>query len=64
MRYTQNRFLGTFKVPLFTILSGSKFEGQIKLNRPLVLQDYHVVQDDLIFMDESTFANQQTRNEE
>ena len=64
MRYVQNRFLGTFKIPLTTILSGTKFEGIIRLNRPLVLQDYHVVQDDLIFMDEDAFTEQQLRNEE
>jgi len=27
MRYIENRYLGSFKVPLTTILSGSKFEG-------------------------------------
>ena len=43
MRYIQNRYLGSFKVPLTTILSGTKFEGLIRINRPLVLQDYNVI---------------------
>jgi hypothetical protein len=33
----QNKFLGTFKVPLTTILSSSKFEGKVRLDRPLVI---------------------------
>jgi coiled-coil and C2 domain-containing protein 2A len=60
----QNRYLGSFKVPLTTILSNSKFEGLIKLQRPLILQDYHVVQDELIFMDKEDIEKQQNRNEE
>ena len=64
MRYIQNRYLGTFKIPLTTILSGTKFEGLIRLDRPLVLQDYHVVQDELIFKDEKDLMDQQARNEE
>lgn len=39
----ENRFLGSQKIPLQSILQNSKFEGHIKLNRPLVLQDYVVV---------------------
>lgn len=59
-----NRYLGSFKVPLKTILTNSKFEGNIRLNRPLVLQDYHVIQDELIFMNEADIKRQQGRNEE
>ena len=36
LSYKEKRYLGSFVVPLTTILSGSKFEGQIRLNRPLV----------------------------
>ena len=31
MRYTPNRYLGSFQVPLTTILTGSKFEGLVRL---------------------------------
>ena len=64
MRYIQNRYLGTFKIPLTTVLSESKIEGLMRLERPLVLQDYHVVQDELIFKDPEDFKLQQARNEE
>jgi hypothetical protein len=64
MRYLQNRYLGSFKIPLTTILSGTKFEGLIRIDRPLVLQDYHVVQDELIFKGEKDLIEQQARNEE
>lgn len=37
MRYIENRYLGGFAVSLQTVLSGSKFEGMVRLNRPLVL---------------------------
>lgn len=33
----EKRYLGSFSVPLTTILADNKFEGQIRLNRPLVL---------------------------
>jgi len=45
-------------------LSGTKFEGLVRLNRPLVLQNYHVVKDELIFMQQAEFEAQQARNEE
>ena len=67
MRYIQNRYLGTFKIPLTTVLSESKIEGLMRIDRPLVLQDYHVVQDELIFKDPEDFKLQQAckaRNEE
>jgi len=43
IRYMQNRYLGSFKLPLTTIMTDMKFEGLIKINRPIVLQDYVVV---------------------
>lgn len=49
-RYIENRYLGSFKIPLTTILYSNKFEGVVRVNRPLVLQGYHVVKDELIFM--------------
>jgi len=52
LSYKEKRYLGSFVVPLTTILSGSKFEGQIRLNRPLVLQDYRVLKDEIVFMAE------------
>ncbi len=51
MRYIENRYLGGFAVSLQTVLSGSKFEGMVRLNRPLVLQNYKVIQDDVIFFE-------------
>lgn len=36
-RYVENKYLGSFKVPFTTLLSGNKFEGLVRLNRPLVL---------------------------
>jgi len=38
--YYENRFLGSFSIPLTTVLSTSKFEGNIKVNRPIVLPNY------------------------
>lgn len=37
IRYEENKYLGQIKIPLTTILSGSKFEGLVRLQRPLVL---------------------------
>jgi len=51
LRYEENKYLGQIKIPLTTILSGSKFEGLVRIQRPLVLQNYHVVKEDLSFMD-------------
>lgn len=64
MTYRENRFLGYFSVPLTTILKGSKFEGQIRLERPLVLQGYRVIEDDLVFMEKQGLEEQERRNEE
>jgi hypothetical protein len=50
MTYRENRYLGCFCVPLTTILKGSKFEGQVKIERPLVIQGYRVMEDDIVFM--------------
>lgn len=33
----EKRYLGSFVVPLTTILADDKFEGSLRLNRPLVL---------------------------
>tara|TARA_B110000285_G_scaffold36633_1_gene39625 strand:+ start:2104 stop:2280 length:177 start_codon:yes stop_codon:yes gene_type:complete len=33
----EKRYLGSFAVPLTTVLGDTKFEGQIRLNRPLVI---------------------------
>lgn len=37
LTYRENRYLGSYQVPLVTILKGSKFEGQLKIERPLVI---------------------------
>lgn len=64
VRYEENKYLGQIKIPLTTILSGSKFEGLVRVQRPLVLQNYHVVKDDLSFMDRAEFERSQARCEE
>jgi hypothetical protein len=40
MSYTENKYLGSFQIPLTTILQNPKLDGQIRLNRPLVIQNY------------------------
>lgn len=64
MTYRENRYLGYFSVPLTSILKGSKFEGQIKLERPLVLQGYRVMGDDIVFLEKQGLADHEKRNEE
>ncbi len=64
IRYEENKYLGQIKIPLTTILSGSKFEGLVRIQRPLVLQNYHVVKDDLSFMNKEDFERSQKRCEE
>ena len=34
---TDNHYLGSFSIPLTTILTTAKFEGQVRVNRPIVL---------------------------
>jgi len=61
----ENKYLGQIKIPLMTILGGSKFEGLVRIERPLVLQNYRVVKEDLSFMDRAGFqASQRAREEQ
>ena len=64
MKYVENKYLGQIKIPLATILGGSKFEGNVKIDRPLVLQNYRVVKEDLSFMDRKGFEESQQACEE
>lgn len=64
MTYRENRYLGCFCVPLTTILKGSKFEGQVKIERPLVIQGYRVMEDDIVFMQKKGLEEHEKRNEE
>lgn len=64
MTYRENRYLGYFCVPLTTILKGSKFEGQVKIERPLVIQGYRVMEDDIVFMQKKGLEDHEKRNEE
>lgn len=63
-RYQENKYLGQFAVPLTTVLRGQRLEGQVRVNRPLVLQNYRVVQEELIFMDSAAYKDEQQRAEE
>ena len=63
--YYENVYLGEVAIPITSILTGSKLEGILQVKRPLVLQNYHVVNDELlIHMDQSDIAEQQKRNDE
>jgi hypothetical protein len=62
--YEENKYLGQLQIPLMTILGGSKFEGLVRIQRPLVLQNYHVVKDDLSFMEKAGFEASQKGCEE
>ena len=55
MVYKESIYLGQYSIPLTTILNGSKNEGNLRINRPLVVQNYRVVQDEIIFMEKSKF---------
>jgi coiled-coil and C2 domain-containing protein 2A len=46
--YHENIYLGHIDIPLTSILATNKLEGYIQVNRPLVLQNYHVVNDQLM----------------
>jgi len=46
------------------VLSSSKFDGQIRIDRPLVLQGYKVIKDDITFMETASYQEQDKRNEE
>lgn len=62
--YIENRFLGSFTVPLTTILGNSKFDGTVRLNRPLVIQNYNVVQDEIMFLKDTNEIKEQQKREE
>ena len=68
--YVENKYLGQFCVPLTTILAAQKLEGQVRVDRPLVLQNYRVVKDEIIFMpliggaESKEYKEQQMRDEE
>ena len=62
--YYENKYLGQIQVPLTTVLSGSKFDGQIRIDRPLVLQGYKVIKDDIAFMEPRSYAEQDKRDNE
>jgi len=64
MVYKESIYLGTYAIPLTTILNGSKYEGNIMLNRPLIIQNYRVVQDEIVFMEKDKFKEEQKRIEE
>ena len=51
-------------MPLTTILKGSKFEGQIKIERPMVLQGYRVMGNDIVFLEKKGLEEHEQRNEE
>ena len=62
--YWENKYMGQIKIPLTTILTGSKFEGLVRIQRPLVIQNYHVIKDEIMFMERDDFEKSQKRNEE
>jgi len=62
--YEANRYLGSFSIPLTTILSGNKFEGSVRLTRPLVLQNYRVFSDQAILMEIPDIDKHAVRAEE
>jgi len=63
-RYYENKYLGQLQVPLTTVLQSSKFDGQIRIERPLVLQGYKVIKDDITFMDNEKLKESDKRFEE
>ena len=59
MKYYENVYLGEIAIPLTSVLVSQKIEGLLQVNRPLVLQNYHVVNDELlIHMDETSLMEQ------
>ena len=64
IHYDENRYLGSFSIPLTTILSGNKFEGSVRVNRPLVLQNYRVFSDQAILMEAADIDRHAVRAEE
>jgi len=47
------RFLGSFSIPLISILNNPpKMEAIFKVNRPLALFNYLIVKDNIFLMDE------------
>lgn len=51
MRQEENRFLGSLEIPLSTVLNNyEKTDFNFKLNRPIILPAYRVVDDELNLM--------------
>ena len=51
VRQEENRFLGSLEIPLSTVLNNyEKTDFNFKLNRPLILPAYRVVDDELNLM--------------
>ena len=51
VRQEENRFLGNLEIPLSTVLNNyEKTDFNFKLNRPLILPAYRVVDDELNLM--------------
>ena len=57
--------MGSFSIPLTSVLSNSeKTEFNFKLNRPLVLPNYRVLEDEIYFMDREALADNKLRQNE
>ena len=54
IRQEENRFLGSVTVPLVTVLSNpSKLDFNFKLDRPVALTAYRVLEQEIYFMNPS-----------
>lgn len=58
----ENRYLGSFTIPLHTVLQNpGKTEFNFKLNRPIALPNYRVLDSEILLMDEGDFKEAKLR---
>jgi len=61
----ENRFLGGFTIPLLSVLTNpGKTEFNFKIDRPMCLPNYKVLQQDVFFIDASNIDAQKLRENE
>jgi hypothetical protein len=58
----ENRFLGSVQIPLATVLSNhEKLDHNFRLNRPIALPAYRVLDDEISFMDSDRLEEEKLR---
>ena len=65
IRQEENRFLGNFTIPLSTILMNhDKMDFNFKLNRPVIIPAYRLLDDEIYFMNEKKLSDEKLRENE